>query len=292
MRGKASHTVNNEEERPETVADGPGDAAAFQEPSEASGEQPAAGPRTLLFYRRPVPLNRDTHRTLRLRQMPGDYAFAREVNSVPVAAVEFPEACKHYPIVFAGSEPARSIPSVLVGLRADENLFVEPDGSWPHGYVPAFVRRYPFVLAEKPEGDDFTVCVDEEYPGLGSEQGEPLFDEAGKETPPLQRALQFLSEYQGQMQRTRDFVQRLDELSLLQPKVVQVTPREGEPFVLQGVHVIDAERLGRLDDTALRGLFDAGDLGPIYAHLFSLSNVERLTSRLDESRPAARQATP
>lgn len=280
--------MNNEQEWPDTVADGPEDAEAFQEPSEVSSEQPAAGPRTLLFYRRPVPLNRDTHRTLRLRDMPGDYAFAREVNSVPVAAIEFPEACKHYPIVFAGSEPARSIPSVLVGLRADENLFVEADGSWPQGYVPAFVRRYPFVLAEKPEGDDFTVCVDEEYPGLGSEEGEPLFDEAGKETPPLQRALQFLSEYQGQMQRTRDLVQRLDELSLLQPKVVQVAPRDGEPFVLQGVHVVDEDRLRGLDDGALRGLFDAGDLGWIYAHLFSLTNVDRLTARLDGSRPATR----
>src|SRR3546814_17461453 len=55
-------------------------------------------------------------------------------------------------------------------LRQNENLFVDASGQWaPDTYIPAFVRRYLFVLAEKPaakEGDDFTVFLDEQYEGF------------------------------------------------------------------------------------------------------------------------------
>ncbi|HYW04432.1 MAG TPA: SapC family protein [Gammaproteobacteria bacterium] len=274
--------MNKKQESPPAKAAGEIGGAPSRAPAEAPGD---AGEgrisRTLLFYERPVPLNRETHRDLRLRDHPGDFSFARCTNSIPVAGIEFPEACRDYPIVFAGTSPAASIPTVLVGLRADENLFVGSDGRWEPVYVPAFVRRYPFVLAEKPEPGDFTVCVDEGYPGLGTGEGEPLFDEQGKETPPLQRALQFLGEFQGQMQRTREFVERLASMDLLQPKVIQVAPKDAAAFVLQGVFVVDEARLREVDDAALRTLFDAGELGWIYAHLISLANINSLTLRLD-----------
>ncbi|HKK15044.1 MAG TPA: SapC family protein [Gammaproteobacteria bacterium] len=246
-----------------------------------SAAEPAA--KTLLFYERPVPLNRDQHRALRLTPGNGDFSFARGINSVPVAGVEFPEACRDYPIVFAGNSPQEVVPSVLLGLRQDENLFVNAEGAWQDTYLPAFVRRYPFVLAEKEGGEeDFTVCVDEGYPGLTTEgEGEALFDEAGKEGPYLQRVLEFLSEFQGQMRRTRTFVDRLNELGLLEQKVIQVAPAGGQPAVLQGLYVIDEQRLQGLDDASIRQLLDAGELAWIYAHLLSLGNVNRLSARLD-----------
>ncbi|MDN5874890.1 MAG: SapC family protein, partial [Sinobacteraceae bacterium] len=97
------------------------------QPAQTAAETAADAVKTLLFYVHPVALNRDAHRNLRLVPKPGDYGFAKSTNSVPLAAVEFADACGDYPIVFAGPDKERLIPAVLVGLKADENLFVGSD---------------------------------------------------------------------------------------------------------------------------------------------------------------------
>ncbi len=250
----------------------------------------------LLFYDKPVPLDRNVHRTAKLKHAAGGFSFAKTTNFVPVAGVEFAAAGREYPIVFSGSEVHTTVPVILVGLRRDENFFVDADGQWQDSYVPAFVRRYPFVLAEK--GDDqFTVCVDEAYPGFNTTDGEPLFDAEGREQPFLRNTLDFLREYQGQMKRTQAFVRRLHELRLLTPKVVQVVPKNKSAFVMQGLQIVDEQKLLQLDDQQVQTLFRSGELSWIYAHLLSLANLQRLTSRLDRqghqtAKPAAVTATP
>lgn len=243
----------------------------------------------LLIYDRPVPLNRETHRHLRVQPRPGDMGFARGINSVPVAAVEFGRAATTYPIVFAGSTVDSVVPAALMGLRENENLMVDDDGRWAEAaYVPAFLRRYPFVLAEKDgAADDFTVCLDEGYAGLGTEVGEPLFDEAGQDAPLLANALQFLGDYQREVKRTREFVARLREHELLEQKVVRVQPANAAEFALEGFFIVDEARLRALKSRVVQTLMREGDLGLIYAHLLSLSNVERLTHRMDTRRAAA-----
>ncbi|AWN15695.1 SapC family protein [Salinisphaera sp. LB1] len=237
--------------------------------------------KALLFYEKPVPLNRDRHLRLRLQSGTASYKFARATNSIPIAAAEFSEAARHYPIVFAGDAPENSVPAVLLGLRADENLFVDTDGDWPRGYIPAFVRRYPFVLAEQDNGEDFTVCVDEHYPGLNEQEGELLFEDDGSEGAFLTRAIAFLRHFQGQMKRTQSFVARLNELGLLEAKVIQSRMGEGsEPVTLRGFHVINENKLQELTDAALRQLLVNGELAWIYAHLISLANVDALSQRL------------
>ncbi len=237
--------------------------------------------KTLLLYQRPVPLNRETHRDLRVQSTEGDFSFARTTNSIPVAGEEFPEACRHYPIVFAGDDPAISVPAVVLGLRDEQNLFVDSDGTWPTGYIPAFVRRYPFVLAEQEGSEDFTVCVDEAFPGFSTDEGEPLFASDGSHGAFLERAIEFLSHFQGQMQRTRDFVTRLNELELLQGRSIEARPHEGETLALRGFYVIDEEKLQALTDAALRQLMAKQELAWVYAHLISLRSVGALSKRLE-----------
>ena len=73
------------------------------------------------------------------------------------------------------------------------------DGHWATGmYIPAFVRRYPFILAEKPagaEGDDITVFLDEKYEGFGQVDGERLFKEDGTDTELLTGAVGFSASF-------------------------------------------------------------------------------------------------
>lgn len=239
----------------------------------------------LLIYDRPVVLNRARHRNLRIAANEGDFHFAAGLNSLPLAACEFARAACDHPILFAGSDPANVVPAALLGLRAGENLAVDADGHWRQdSYIPAFLRRYPFVLAEKEtegEGEDFHVCLDEAFAGLGDENGQPLFDETGANTPLLEGAMRFLQEYQAHLKRTRELTARLAELELLVPKVVQVQPASGAGFSLDGLFVVDEARLGALKGRVLQELLRSGDLGWIYVHLMSLVNVERLCRRLD-----------
>ena len=236
---------------------------------------------TLLFYQKPVQLNSDTHKTTRLGSLSGNFNFSKETNSIPLAAVEFFDTAREYPIAFTGREGGALFPIALVGVRQNENLFVSEDGKWEGRYVPAFVRRYPFVLAEKQDADDFNVYLDESYAGFGAADGERLFTDSGEHTPLLKQALEFLSTYQGEIRRTRLFVERLQALNLLIPRVLEVVRANEQPIVLQGFSVVDEARLMALPDADLLDLARSGLLTWIHAHLMSLGNVAALGERLD-----------
>lgn len=236
---------------------------------------------TLLFYQKPVPLNSGVHLQARIRTLAGDFSFAANTNSVPLAAVEFFDAVKEYPVVFTGQDGAAQFPIALLGARHNENLLISEDGKWEGRYIPAFVRRYPFVLAERESAEDFNVYLDEAYPGLNTSEGERLFNDDGSQTPQLKQALEFLSTYQGEVKRTRAFVDRLQALNLLVPRVLEIARQGQSPMVLQGFNVVDEERLLALEDAQLVELARNGYLAWIHAHLMSLGNINLLAQRLD-----------
>lgn len=234
----------------------------------------------LMFYERAVALNRTRHLKLKIEALPNHYAFAAKTNAMPIALSEFAEAAREVPIVFVGETGGQFSAAALVGLRDSENLMVGADGTWAAGgYIPAFARRYPFVLAQGDDKERLTVCIDEAYGGLGEERGEALFDAEGKETPYLARVLDFLRVYHDDLQRTVRFGTRLAELGLLVPKVITVE-RDGGKRVLQGLWTVDPDKLRGIDDARAVELFRNDHLGWIHAHLISLGNVTRLAARL------------
>ncbi|MDD5030143.1 MAG: SapC family protein [Rhodoferax sp.] len=231
----------------------------------------------VMFYEKPVAVNRDTHRKTKIGAVSG-FAFAARTNSIPLSGVEFIEACKEYPIVFA-KVADKKVPVALVGLRDNENLFVDAEGAWDARYVPAFVRRYPFVLAEG--GDDqFVVCIDEAAPAYGTKDGQPLFAKDGTNTAFLDGALNFLNAYQAQMKRTEAFVSQLDALDMLTEMSAKTELTDGRQFLFNGLYVIDEKKLQTLDEKTTANLIQSGEAGWIYAHLISLSNMSRLVDRI------------
>jgi len=244
----------------------------------------------VLFYERPVPLNRTAHKDLRLKPIP-NMKFALDVHSVPLTGVEFGLAARDMPIVFAGNDIASAGPVALLGLRQNENLFVDVDGQWAAGsYIPAFVRRYPFVLAEKPagqEGDDFAVFLDEGYEGFNTDDGDRLFNEDGSDTEMLSRAVGFLGEFQQHVARTRWFMDQLRKHDLLESR--NISMRKGSPdgeggnvINLNGLFVVNEEKLRQLDEKTAQEFLREGVTGWIYAHLLSMNNLDRLGQRLGE----------
>jgi hypothetical protein len=255
----------------------------------------------VIFYERPVPLNRTEHKDLRLKSVPNT-KFAMSAHSVPLTGAEFAVAARDLPIVFAGNSAVDAGPVALLGLRQDENLYVDADGQWaPNTYIPAFVRRYPFVLAEKPdgqEGDDLTVFLDERYEGFNTAEGERLFKEDGTDTDLLTNAVKFLGEFQQNVGRTRWFMQQLNKHDLLISRNVRLQKAgrdgsEARSINLNGLFVIDEEKVRSLDEKTAHEFAREGVFGWIYAHLMSLNNLDRLGQRLDirEQAEAAGSAT-
>jgi hypothetical protein len=243
-----------------------------------------------VYYEKPVLLDRDKHRSRRVRPS-SSFAFARRANSVYLAGAEFGEACKEYAVVFTRSANGRVVPVVMLGLRARENLFVDAQERWTGRYVPAFLRRYPFVLAELP-GQSLGVCIDEAYPGLGEAEGEALFDAQGQDTPFLRNALDFLTQYQREYLRTEAFCQRLDQAGLFVEMSARADLVDGRSFTVGSLLVVDEKKLLALPDATALGLFRTGELHLVSMHLLSLSNMQSLVNRIAERAAEPLQPAP
>jgi hypothetical protein len=239
---------------------------------------------SVIFYEKPVLLNREVHKGKRVASS-DSFAFVNKANSLYLAGVEFIEACKEYPIFFTQVGAEKIVPVAMLGLRDGENLFVGLNGKWNAAYVPAFVRRYPFVLAEL-QGQQMGVCIDEAYAGLNETAGEALFDSKGNNTPFLQNALDFLNRYQVEYMRTERFCQRLKEMGLLMQMNAKADLFDGTSFMVNGLMVVDERKLLQLTDSQALEVFRSGELSWIYAHLVSLSNLNRLVDKLAEAKRA------
>ncbi len=237
---------------------------------------------TVLFYQKPVPLDRAAHRNSKIKLRDPDFTFAGQTNSVPVTTLEFPRAATEFPIVFAGPSVDRLMPAAVLGLRNNENIFVDAGGKWTSAYIPAFIRRYPFVLAERNNGQDFTVCIDTAFSGWEAADGQPLFDEQGQETPWLKNALTFLGQYQANIRQTVAFTAKLHELNLLIAREIHARDAKGQPLTLRGFYAVDEAKLTALPDAKIVELFRAGFMGLIHAHLLSFANVAKLEQRLHQ----------
>ena len=232
----------------------------------------------LLIYETAVPVSAARHRDASVAAG-ADYAFARNVNSVPLMAVEFPHAAPEYAIVFAGAKD-EVMPAVILGVRGNENLYLQ-HSKWSAKYIPAFVRRYPFVFSTADDGKTFMLCVDEAYAGFNREgRGQRLFGEDGKPAPYVENVLKFLQEYQAQFNRTRAFCRKLKELELLEPMQAQIAMGSGERLSLGGFWAVNRAKLKALSGDRLGELAKTDELELLYVHLQSMRNFNLLRERL------------
>jgi hypothetical protein len=243
----------------------------------------------LLIYERAVPVSAARHADWSV-EVGADYNFSRRVNSVPLMAVEFPQAASEYAMVFSGTAES-VIPAVILGMRADENLYLDEGGAWKAKYIPAFVRRYPFVFSSSPDGKTFTLCIDEAFAGFNQQgRGAKLFDAERKPTPYASNVLKFLEQYQIEFRRTQAFCRKLKELDLLEPMRAQASLKSGEKLALTGFMAVSRERLKALPAEKLAELAKSDELELMYLHLQSMRNfaamAERLSGRPPESEAA------
>ena len=233
-----------------------------------------------MFYKEIVPLNATQHGTLKIRPVEKS-PFIAQTHAIPITVDEFGLAQRHYPIVFSiGENP---IPIALMGLNEGINVFLDPDGRPidTTTYIPAYIRRYPFLLAKlNQETDELSLCFDPTTEAVGEfDDGQPLFD-GDQPSDATKAILEFCEQFETAGQRTAAFMEDIKKSGLLMDGEVAIQP-EGyqQPFIYRGFQMIDEEKLRELRGDELRKMNQNGMLPLLYAHLFSLAQMREVFAR-------------
>ena len=232
----------------------------------------------VLFYSNPEPLDPALHGGLGVNPTDKPYAFVAQTNIVPLTVTEFAAAALSYPIIFTGENRQ---PVVVMGLRQGENLYVSDAGDFrADAYIPAYVRRYPFVFADDKQNQRLILCIDRGAEIVAEGGQNPLFVD-GQPSDYTNMAMDFCNNFEQERLRTESFVQLLKDLDLLDIREAAFTPRNsdgtpGEPQKLAEYYAVSEDKLKALPAEKLAELRDNGALGQIYAHLVSLLGWDRL----------------
>jgi hypothetical protein len=233
-----------------------------------------------LFYNGLEPLSSETHATYKVRAQ--DTApFVVGQHAIPVTVEEFPLVQRYMPIVFSSGDDA--IPLALMGLNEGVNVFFDDTGKLidPTFYVPAYIRRYPYMLARlRPDAEELSLCFDPTSDSIGAfDEGEALF-EGGQPTELTKNVLAFNESFEQAGARTQAFMNELRDLDLLMEGEVSIQPDGAEqPFVYRGFQIVNEEKLTELRGDQLRKINQSGLLPLLYAHLFSLSLMRDVFTR-------------
>ena len=232
-----------------------------------------------IFYKNLQPLSSSLHSKFKSRT--SDKApYLANNHAIPLTIDEFAHAQRFFPIVFSTGE--NPVPLGLLGLNEGVNVFVDDEGK-PYNpfYIPAYVRRYPYMLARlKPDAQELSLCFDPESGLVGDfEDGAPLFD-GEKPSEQLNAILKFCEEFEVSAQRTAAFVKELEAMELLIDGEVTIQPEGAEqPFIYRGFKMVSEEKLRDMRGDELRKINQNGILALITAHLFSLSLVRDIFAR-------------
>ncbi len=235
----------------------------------------------VLFYSKPEPLAKELHGKLGVKRIDDPFRFAKEGHAVPLTVGEFPLAAVTGPIIFVGDE---RLPIAVMGLNAGENMFLGDDGVFQPGiYIPAYIRRYPFVYANDDASKQMVLCIDRSADFIVEGGDMPFFDEKGEPSEYTKNCVEFCNNFEIERQRTSSFTQLLKDLDLFEQKTANFTPvnadgTPGEPQKIADYFGVSEDKLNALPAEKLVELRDNGALGQIYAHLLSLVGWDRLVA--------------
>lgn len=245
----------------------------------AEAQQPTVSG-NVMFYEKPAPLNREQHKGYGVTPVDKPFEFMRKSHFLPLTAAEFGSAAASFPIIFAGDDRS---PIAVMGIRTQENLFVTDGKFNTDFYMPAFARRYPFVLASDKNNDRFVVCVDEAATCVTNKKPAQEFFTGDDTSTFTKEAFEFLQNFERDRQATEAMVQELKNLDLFEPKDMHFQGQlaDGSPGERQKIadyFAVSDEKLRALSPDMIKSLSDRGILAVIHAHLVSLNNWQRLVN--------------
>lgn len=225
------------------------------------------------IYRNAEVLNKSKHEGLKVGQI-DNFKYAAKIKDCVISVSEFYAVSRSQPIVFAQSDTGDYLAVSVLGLQENKNHFVNKNGKWKVGeYVPAYVRRYPFVFAKVK--DDFALAVDMDCEQVSEGiEGQSIYHD-GKASDYTTGVMKFLQEHQNDYVRTQEFIKQLADLDLLEDASAQVN-KKGESVTVAGFKRINEEKFNALDQEQVFKLHRNGYYKLIVAHLMSMHNFGKL----------------
>ncbi|MHB0776529.1 SapC family protein [Halomonas sp. WWR20] len=222
-----------------------------------------------------VPVSRERHAQQGWLLQRG-YEFAAQQAVVPIVFAELSQAIKHFPLALVRQGEHFQLVA-LVGLSNERNLYVNHDGRWLAGYVPAALRGHPFALG-RGDNDQLVLCVNEAMTISDAGEGEAFFDEQGEPAKRVRETFEFLQQRERNRQLTDQACRILGELGVIEPWPLSVETAD-KPLTINGLHRIDEKALNALEDETFLQLRKAGALPVAYAQLLSMQQLSQLTER-------------
>jgi hypothetical protein len=246
-------------------------APATATPAAGQGAADMAPP---MFYTRPEPVRAENHAGMSVRPE-FDYSFAAHVNTVPVTVPEFMMVARHYPIMFLGPE---CVPTAALGFNPQLNLFVDSKGEWTAGtYVPAYVRRYPFILLGA-EGQEFLHLGIDGVAISSKPDSRPLFAN-GEQTETTKKAVELSEQFHQAYMFTREFSKALLDAGVIEERALEIETSPGQKTAIGSFRRISEDKFRQLPDATALDWFRKGYLYAAYFHLQSMNNWELLMAR-------------
>jgi len=219
-------------------------------------------------------ITKDEHKEFGVANVEG-FAHAKELTTSMITMSEYYQSCKSYPIVFAKNEEEGWFSVALLGLEK-ENKFLK-DGVWKEDcYIPAYIRRYPFIYIKNE--DDLLLGFDADHKVSKEEAGERhFFDKDENTTEFVTNVLTFMNQVQNSTKATKEFIETLEELDLLEASNITGNNAEGKEISITGFWVLKEDKLNELTQKNKTMLCKKSYMQPITAHLISLSNIQKLS---------------
>ncbi|SPF80290.1 SapC family protein [Pseudoprimorskyibacter insulae] len=228
-----------------------------------------------VMYSGVLPISNEAHRSHRITMNNQALAKASTIHLIPAVIDEFGPAAPYLPIMFVPTVAGPS-PVFVCSLASGRNAFVSDDGRWTRGYVPAYLRRYPFILGNT-DAEDPILCIDSGFEDFtDGDDGQLLFNEDGGQSDYLQGIIRLSSDYALSARRTEEAMKRVADLDLLRTVGIEGRNAEGGKVSLQGMAGIDFQRLEALSDQEYLSLREGGLLEALYAHRVSMSSLGAL----------------
>ncbi|MGI8943009.1 MAG: SapC family protein [Qipengyuania sp.] len=241
----------------------------------------APQPTLPLFYNDLMPLNSQDHAKWKTKPLE-NAEFLKNQHAIPITVDEFVQAQRSFPIVFSSGD--NPLPLALMGMNEGVNTFVDDEGKINEAvYLPAYVRRYPFMLAKlKPDTDDLSLCFDPTAGILGDfKDGEALFTEEGKASDATKRILDFCEHFEQAGHRTKAFIEELKKNELLMDGEIAITSQDNpdQPFTYRGFQMVNQEKLAEISAKQIHAWHKNGLLMLVHAHIFSLDQMRNIFAR-------------
>ena len=227
-----------------------------------------------------VPINSNIHLKTKISEVL-NFSFSKTMNASILTTSEFEKGSKIYPILFILDDDD-FIPVALLGLEDKQNLFLKWNNQWDGGYIPAYIRRYPFSLAPVNEASEFVVCLDEKSTVIGNSGEFSLFLANGQQSEFLTEKIRFLQELQIGYEKTLQFTKKIHELDLFEAMNANINLSNGDSLSVSGFYVISQDKFKSLDNDIYKELINDNKMKLIYEHFSSLDNFSKLIDVIAE----------